>query len=347
MKKDNRLKRLSPWQKQMLDDDLMNLLDKYLEGNLSAEERRAVEQRVDEAHQQLNDNTLSDKEVEKSVKRLLRNVAGRMNIEIFPHRKSTSLSWIQYGGIAAAIALIITISLPLLKNNEANQAAFPELIEQAATVQQFITDGNMKKITLADGSVVHLNMGTTLSLHKGKFNGQIREVWLEEGEAFFEVTKDTHRPFIVHTADGLSTRVLGTSFNIKAYRELGEQVVSVKTGQVQVSRESGGKVVLEANNKVSFDNGTGSLTSGLTDGSAAADWRTGNIVMDEAGLKEIALRLKQYYNVEIINDAHITTDQKVFFAFTTNTELKDVARALADIYKTQYRISNNKLILIK
>ena len=106
MKKDNRLKRLSPWQKQMLDDDLMHLLDKYMEGNLSAEERRAVEQRVDEAHQQLNDNTLSDKEVEKSVKRLLRNVAGRMNIEIFPHREKHILSWIIRWN-SCLIALII------------------------------------------------------------------------------------------------------------------------------------------------------------------------------------------------------------------------------------------------
>lgn len=270
-------------------------------------------------------------------------------VPMVPERKVSRKHHIAaWASVAAAIAILIFISFPLLKNNGANEdTTSSELLAQTEIAQQFITEGKMKKITLADGSVVHLNMETTLSLHKNKFNAYTREVWLDEGEAFFEITKDPNRPFVVHTADGLSTQVLGTSFNIKAYHQLEEQVVSVKTGRVQVSKKNGDKVLLDPNNKASFNSLNGTLTAGITDGTAAADWRTGNIVLQETGIKEIALRLKQYYGVELINKAGITQQVRVHFAFTTDTRIDDVARSLADIYKTRYKINDNKLILIK
>lgn len=244
---------------------------------------------------------------------------------------------------AAAIALVITLSLPLLRNNGAEILSPSVQMAQTQITQQFVTGGNMKKITLADGSVVHLNMGTTLSLRKGRFNGHIREVWLDEGEAFFEVTKDKKRPFIVHTPDGLSTRVLGTSFNIKAYRELGEQVVSVKTGKVQVSRENGDKVLLNPDNKASFDSDKQTLTAGITDGSLAADWRKGTIVLNDASFKEVALRLHQAFGIQVSGNGVALSRIRVNSSFSTDTSLPVIAKALASVYNARYRIDNQQL----
>jgi len=87
-------------------------------------------------------------------------------------------------------------------------------------------------VTLPDGTVVQLNAGSRLEITEATFNRQKREVWLS-GEAFFEVAKNPEKPFIIHTGT-MQTTVRGTSFNVKAYGELGENVVSVRNGRVEI-----------------------------------------------------------------------------------------------------------------
>lgn len=321
------------------------LFSDYLKGKSKRIEKKIIDLWYEEKEKS-SSKEVSDKEAEAFSNRAWAFFL--MSVNEDKKKKSLFLSlWIGYGGasVAAIGLLLIVFNLSIFKNAVHNEK--PSIMAEKIISSQFTTQHNMKRVTLADGSVVHLNMETTLSLHKGMFNAHTREVWLDKGEAFFEVTKDPHRPFIVHTADNLRTRVLGTSFNIKAYRALGKQVVSVKTGRVQVSKNSGEKVLLNPDNKASFDNNTGSLTAGITDGAAAADWRTGRIVLNDAPLNEVALRLNQYYNVKLINEAQISAQTKVYFEFTVAMPLKHIARALSDIYDTKHKIENNQIILFK
>lgn len=93
--------------------------------------------------------------------------------------------------------------------------------------------GNITRTdTLPDGSVVTLNRNATLSYPRS-FNGKTREVRLE-GEAFFDITPDKQRPFII-TANDVEVRVVGTSFNVKSSEEKTE--VIVETGIVEVSKK--------------------------------------------------------------------------------------------------------------
>ncbi len=91
--------------------------------------------------------------------------------------------------------------------------------------------GHTSKVVLPDGSVVKLNSGTTLT-YPLKFNDQVRQVTLV-GEAFFDVTKNPDRPFLVH-AEHLTIRVLGTAFNVKAYREDINVETTLIEGKIQV-----------------------------------------------------------------------------------------------------------------
>ena len=84
-----------------------------------------------------------------------------------------------------------------------------------------------RSITLPDESKVVLNENSTLSYH---YAGDIRKVVLS-GEAFFDVAKDPRHPFVIQSED-VETKVLGTSFNIRAYPDEGKVKVSVKTGRV-------------------------------------------------------------------------------------------------------------------
>lgn len=325
---------------------VLHLFRRYYNNELNDKQEKAMEEwnPFEEDSPAAHERPLSQRLVRKHGQRVKQRVYMQIGLEPYEVQKRKLVRpWITYSGIAAAIALLIAISLPLLKDGGADKAAPSELVVQAELAQQFITEGTMKKITLADGSIVHMNMGSTLSLYKGKFNGHTREVWLDEGEAFFEVTKDKNRPFIVHTADGLSTRVLGTSFNIKAYRELDEQVVSVKTGRVQVSKEDGDRVVLDPDNKVSFDTENQTLTAGITDGNMADHWRNGTIVLDDASFKEVALRLHQAFGIEVSGNEVAQSGIRINSSFSTDTSLPVIAQALASVYKARYRINNKQL----
>ena len=251
---------------------------------------------------------------------------------------------ISYGLTAAAAVglLLVFLNFPIKRPATNGYPQEQNITAEAAVVRQFVTGGNMKKIRLPDGSVIHMNKETVISLRKGRFNAYTREVWLEEGEAFFEVSKDFSRPFIVHTTDGLNTRVLGTSFNIKAYSQLKEKVVSVKTGRVQVSSETGGRILLDVNNKAVFHTATQQLTAGITDGAGAADWRNGRIVLEHVSMNELAFRLRQYYDVEVVN--HIVPEEmEIYTSFYIDTPLEHVVKNIANIFGTSYKIENNTI----
>jgi transmembrane sensor len=95
-------------------------------------------------------------------------------------------------------------------------------------------EGNLpKEVTLDDGSTVILQPSSEIRFIK-KFESTHREVYFS-GEAFFKVKRDIHRPFIVYSNE-VVTKVLGTSFSIKAYTNDKEITVAVKTGKVSVSK---------------------------------------------------------------------------------------------------------------
>ncbi|WP_317235987.1 FecR family protein [Niabella hibiscisoli] len=99
-------------------------------------------------------------------------------------------------------------------------------------------DGERKPLVLTDGTKVWLNAGSRLSYLPG-FSAATREVMLE-GEAFFDVTEDKSKPFVVHAGHVL-IRVLGTAFNVKAYHEDHSVTTSLYRGLVSITREQDGQ----------------------------------------------------------------------------------------------------------
>lgn len=246
--------------------------------------------------------------------------------------------------VAAAFLVLLTLNLPHVKNGTMSPENGPA--KEMTVASRFTSDHNIKKITLPDGSMVFMNTNSSISLQKGKFNASTREVWLEEGEAFFDIRRDENRPFIVHTRDGLRTQVLGTSFNIKSYKELNNQVITVRTGRVQVTNgDSNETVVIDPDYQVSFDRENQRLVSQKTDGEHAAAWRDGTIVMDNVPFAEIAFRLKQYYKTELINNASLDEDATVYVSFRLDMPLETVVKTIASIYKTNYQIKGRNVEL--
>ena len=134
------------------------------------------------------------------------------------------------------------IALPLLvlagiyfQRKTANQSVgrhSPPAVESALPAARFYNNGdNVREIALSDGSVVMLQPASELIVNR-HFSDNTREVRLK-GEAFFNVKRDPRKPFIVY-ANEVVTKVLGTSFNIRAYDGDRDVTVAVKTGKVSV-----------------------------------------------------------------------------------------------------------------
>ncbi|MBO9635424.1 MAG: FecR family protein [Chitinophagaceae bacterium] len=113
--------------------------------------------------------------------------------------------------------------------------------------------GEMKTVQLPDGTVVTLNANSSIKLNKD-FNTSDRRLELS-GEAFFKVAQNPSRPFIIHT-DRMDVRVLGTSFNVKAYPDDQNFETTLIQGSVEVemNNEEKRKVILKPNEKVTVEN---------------------------------------------------------------------------------------------
>ena len=152
--------------------------------------------------------------------------------------------------MAAAVLLLIGVGF-LLKT-------IFEKDEMYASVD-VITKDSIMVFYLPDSSKIHLNKNSKFT-YPEKLAGTDRTVTLS-GEAFFEVAKNASKPFIVQ-AGNTETKVLGTSFNVKAYEDDEEVEVIVVTGKVEFSSAKGeieNKVILEVNNKGTFNKAKGFL----------------------------------------------------------------------------------------
>jgi transmembrane sensor len=166
-------------------------------------------------------------------------------------------------------------------------------------------NGERRSFTLSDGSKVELNANTSLFVENGRTE---RRVHLDSGEAFFVVSKDKSRPFIVETPAG-SVRVTGTRFNVLS-ETASELVVTVEEGRVEVRPGQGRDVttpdpfVLTPGDKLSSEQAGTRLTP-LSSGEVedALAWRNGQIVCSGMPLSEVLARFAHYHGVRITTTA--------------------------------------------
>jgi ferric-dicitrate binding protein FerR (iron transport regulator) len=115
-------------------------------------------------------------------------------------------------------------------------------------------NGNRTKIVLPDGSQVWLNAGSNLDYNNADFNKEIREVSLN-GEAYFDVTKNAEKPFIIHTKK-MDIKVIGTAFNVRSYNDDKIAEASLITGTIEVMLKDrkDQKIILKPNEKITVVN---------------------------------------------------------------------------------------------
>ena len=214
------------------------------------------------------------------------------------------------------------------------------LSEHPATLQEVTTIYGMRsKFQLPDGTTVNLNSGSKL-IFPVEFSGKNRKVELV-GEAFFDVTPNTEKPFVVKTSD-INVKVLGTAFNIQAYAGSGEVTTTLVHGKVLLEREFSGVTHQLAELKPS-DRAIFHLAEKVIDVSTEEDldkfiaWKDGKLVFFNDPIEKVAQKLGYWYNVSV----KIGNDQLKRFRFTatfTDEPIEQVLDLLSKSSPIRYKI---------
>lgn len=194
------------------------------------------------------------------------------------------------------------------------------------------------EVTLADGTEVTLNAGSRLT-YPQTFNGKTREVQLQ-GEAYFKVHHDAHHPFIVH-AGGISTKVLGTEFNVRAYASADTHVTLLQ-GSVLVSTATASKRI-KPGEDAAFTGSSLYINKVETDAFTA--WKEGEFYFDNESLLDVAKEIGKWYNVSVIFQNPEKMHTRIFFAAPKNSNIKELVEILNSLNKANIVYHDNQLII--
>ncbi len=243
--------------------------------------------------------------------------------------------------MSAAAIIVISISVFFYTQNKPPQKTGNTL------VQKQNAKGTKSTIVLTDGSKIWLNADSKIE-YPEVFTGGTREVYLN-GEAFFEVAKNPAKPFIIHLANG-TVRVLGTSFNIRAYDN--EKIVetSVATGKVAFipKYEKSGKkqdtIFLTPDNKVSYSLIKEEVITQPTTSAEDKAWTEGKMIFRAMSFEEIAVELERNFGKKVVFRNEEARNYRLTGSFQNNT-LAEILFYLSKTKAFSYTISDEEIVI--
>lgn len=154
----------------------------------------------------------------------------------------------------------------------------------------------IKQITLPDGSQVWLHEYSSLT-YKNNLEGSKREVELQ-GLAFFDVKRDEQHAFVIETPKG-SVEVLGTSFEVSAYKNDSMERVTVSTGKVKFANTETGKHVLLTRDMQGELSKSGYERVKDVDAASLVSWQSSKLVFNNESMEQVAEKLERYYHIQV------------------------------------------------
>ncbi len=213
-----------------------------------------------------------------------------------------------------------------------------------APMQTVSTLAEVRTLHLPDGSEVTLNHYSTLTYPK-RFKDKERQVTLE-GEARFDVARDTLHPFIVQ-AEAVRVQVLGTHFNVEAYKADRQVKTTLLEGRVAVSTgQTGEALILSPGENAIYDKQTGTLAHAPAP--RAADevlWTHGILRFDQETLEEIARQLSNAYHTKVRIADDSLRQYRITATFRTDERLEDILDLLQEATGFDCRAERNGYII--
>lgn len=202
-----------------------------------------------------------------------------------------------------------------------------DLFADSGYEEIYVPKGERMQLIFQDGSKAMLNAETRIKYPR-KFGFSERKVELE-GEAFFEVSPNKNRPFIVDLKE-VNVKVLGTTFDVKAYATDPDIFVSLETGKVALANSGRPLAHLQPGEKATYNRKTGvckiSRPEYIEDNSS---WKKNQIVFNNTPLAEVIATLSRWYNVEFA----ITDSSVLIYNYTLTSTDQKLQQILTDLEK--------------
>lgn len=294
----------------------------------------------EEEHLQKAEDELAEKKIEDEIGR----ESSSRKIS-----KARILAWIT-ASVAVAASLFLFIfrsSQEISQPTEFSMELFSE-VTSPKQVEQTLSDGycvvstpaaTTTLVTLSDGTRVMLNANSTLEYPASFDDAEVREVSLK-GEAHFEVTKNPHRPFVVKAGE-MQTQVLGTVFDVKAYRKDAPKVtlmqgkVKVSNADTEIEMRPGQTATLQAD-KIVVSKASPS----------ASDWLEGDFDMDQVTLAEAMSDIGAWYNKTVVFQSQANMGKLIHFRFSRRASLQEIITALNEMGVAKVRIEKGKIMVL-
>jgi len=211
---------------------------------------------------------------------------------------------------------------------------------QANSMASVITEnGQRSKVILPDSSVVWLNSGSQLSYNSSSFSKN-RKVVLN-GQAFFQVAKNSQKPFSVESGD-LSIRVLGTRFDVEFYPETGKISVALESGKVQLAhrRIESFNYALSPGELAEFDMAANKISISKPDINKYTSWKDGVLLFKNDPMGRVFEKLEKWYNIEIVvEDAEVY--KSIFTGTIRNENYEQIFRLIEYSCPVKCRVINS------
>lgn len=329
------------------DARLSQIFGEALGDEPSNEETLAAWEAFEKKHISSEEEHLQKAEDELSEKKIENEIGGESSSRKIS--KARILAWIT-ASVAVAASLFLFIfrsSQEISQPTEFSMELFSE-VTSPKQVEQTLSDGycvvstpaaTTTLVTLSDGTKVMLNANSTLEYPASFDDAEVREVRLK-GEAHFEVTKNPHRPFVVKAGE-MQTQVLGTIFDVKAYRKDAPKVtlmqgkVKVSNADTEVEMRPGQTATLQSD-KIVVSKASPS----------ASDWLEGDFDMDQVTLAEAMSDIGAWYNKTVVFQSQANMDKLIHFRFSRRASLQEIITALNEMGVARVKIEKGKIMVL-
>ena len=322
--------------------DYIQLFDKFLLKQASAEEIQVLIQwlKSEGSFQDWADEEWNAAASEMDTK-LQRQLFGQIKEKIsqidrtcLPEKENRPRKFYLWSARVASVILLLLMTGLSVHYYTMSQMIMPDMIVS-------VEKGQKANVVLPDGSKVWVNSDSQLS-YGSRFNQKERVLSLEGG-AYFEVTPDKDRPFIVET-DELAVRALGTSFNVKSYEEEKDASTVLMTGKVEVTSDYD-RLVLNPNERIVFNKQTGHMEKSTVENTGDyINWKYNALTFNGETFENIVHTLERYYNTRIVFESE-TLKKYRFTGTPGNTSLESILQILSLTSPLSYEVRDSMIIL--
>ncbi len=236
---------------------------------------------------------------------------------------------------AAAIVLIVLASGLHFYNTSLHKSS----VLASAPVQT----AKHRLIRLPDGSTVIISAGSKFNYPSSIDSFSKREVYLE-GQAYFDIKHNSTKPFIVHTGK-VSTTVLGTAFDVKAWPSAGEITVTVSRGKVKIDDAHKTLGIITPNQQITYDRLKEGVVQKVVDSDRYVSWKDQDLLLDNVTVAEASELLEIRFKVKIvITDEQIGT-KRFTTTFLQQENLDQVLKSICEFNNAAYSYDREKGIV--